>query len=125
MHPIIPLILNQSIQQAVERSRRSVRSEIGHPEERTDRVLGARSEAVVSNQGDEKDLAVVDSGALQLGEEGFGVVELAGVGEAGDDGEVGVEVVGQVSVEVFGIVEDLEGEVEVLLTVNDGDEAFW
>lgn len=52
------------------------------------------------------------------------MAEEAGAGEAGDDGKVGVVGVGEVGVEFSGELEDLEGEVEVLLAGDDGDEAF-
>lgn len=60
----------------------------------------------------------------QLGEEGLHGVEGAGAGELVDDGSVGVVVVAEVRVVVTGVVEDLEGEVEVLLAGDHGDEAF-
>lgn len=61
----------------------------------------------------------------QLDEEGLHGVECASTGELVDNGEVGVVGVVEVRVIVGGVVEDSEGEVEVLLAGDDGDEVFW
>lgn len=61
----------------------------------------------------------------QLGEEGLHGVEGSSAGELVDDGEVGFVVVAEVRVVVTGVVEDLEGEVEVVLAGDHGDQAFW
>lgn len=53
------------------------------------------------------------------------MVKLSSTCEAGDDGKVGSVVMGKIVVEFSGEMEDLEGKIEVLLTVNDGNEAFW
>lgn len=42
-----------------------------------------------------------------------------------DDGVVGVVIVGKVGVEFSGVVEYLEGKIEILLTEDHGDKAFW
>lgn len=52
------------------------------------------------------------------------MAKLASTSEAGDDGEISVVVVGEIGVEFASIMEDLEGEVKVLLAGDDGDEAF-
>ena len=53
------------------------------------------------------------------------MVKLSSTCEAGDDGKVGIVVMGKIVMEFSGEVEDLEGEIEVLLTVNDGNKTFW
>ena len=58
-----------------------------------------------------------------MGEEGFDGVEGASASELVDDGEVGVVVVVEAGVVVGGVVEDLKGEIEVLLADDDGGEA--
>ena len=49
----------------------------------------------------------------------------AGTRETVEDGVVGVVVMGKARVEFGGVVEDLEGEVEVGFASVEGDEALW
>lgn len=45
-------------------------------------------------------------------------------GELLNHGVVGVVIMGKIGMEFVGVVEDLEGEVEILLAVDHGDEAL-
>jgi hypothetical protein len=81
-------------------------------------------EAVSSNDIDEKVFAAFDVRATEVGEKGFEGREFAGTAEAVDDGVVGVVIVGKTRVEFSGVVEDLEGKVEILLASDHGDQAL-
>lgn len=61
---------------------------------------------------------------FELREERFNSVEGACAGELVDDGVVSFVVMVKVGVVFSGVIEDLEGEVEILLTVDHGDKAF-
>lgn len=82
-------------------------------------------EAVVTDYGDEEVLAEAEAREAKLGEEGLHGGEGAGAGELFDHGVVGFIVVGKFGVELSYMVEDLDGEVEVLLAAEHGGEALW
>lgn len=83
------------------------------------------SEAVISDNSDKKIFAAFDLGILELRYEGFHGFEGTCTREFLDDGLVGVEIMAKVGVELASVEEDLEGEIEVLLAIDHGDEALW
>ena len=62
---------------------------------------------------------------MELREQGFHRFKGACAREFVDDGVVGVVILGKIGVEFSGVEEYLEGKIEVLLTVDHGNEAFW
>lgn len=116
--------MNHGIEEGVEGSHRGRDAEVSDQEEGPESALGAIGEAVVADDGDEEVLAGADAGAAEVGEEGLHGGEGACAGEPFDHGLVGLEVVGEIGVEVPGVVKDLEGEVEVLLAAEHGGEAL-
>lgn len=60
----------------------------------------------------------------EVGEEEFELGEASGAGELVDEGVVGAVGVGEAGVEVAGVVEDADGEIEVVLPADHGDEAL-
>lgn len=93
-------------------------------EEGAEGGLGTGSEAVVSDEGNEEIFPAFEARAEELGEEGVDGAELAGAGELEEDGVVGVVGVAEARVEIAGVVEDLEGQVQVVLAGDDLDEAL-
>lgn len=124
MNQLVLVILNQSIQEGIERSYRGLDAEIFDSQEGEKGLFGSASDAVVSNDGDEEVFAAFDLGFVKLIEKGFHGRESASPSELEDDGVEGVVGVVEVGVVVGGVVENLEGEIEVLLAGDDGDEAF-
>lgn len=62
---------------------------------------------------------------MELREKRFDRVEGAGARELLDDGDISVAVVVKSGMEFSGVEEDLEGEIEVFLAKDHGNEAFW
>lgn len=52
------------------------------------------------------------------------MAKLSGTSEARDNGEVGDVRVGEIRVKLAGELEDLEGKIEVLLAIDDRNQAF-
>lgn len=124
MDQIEALVLDQSVEQSVQRSDGTLDAKAVNAQERPEGQPGLAREAVIADDEDEDVLAAGDAGAPELREEGFHGLEGAGAGEALDDGEIGVVVVGEAPVVFASVVEDLEGEVEVLLAAHHGGQAL-
>lgn len=80
-----------------------------------------RSETVAPYNVDEKVFAAFDVGVTKVGEQGLDGIEFSSATQALDNGVVCVVIVGKVGVEFAGVVEDLEGKVEILLAGDHGD----
>ena len=53
------------------------------------------------------------------------MAELSGTCKARDDGDIGVVGVREIGLKLAGELEDLKSKIEVLLAIDDGNEAFW
>lgn len=95
--------------------------EIHHPQESPKGILGAISETIVPNEGDEHSFPVaLDPRALQLGKQGFRSLEMAGTSKARDKSAVGLRGMVEPGMEPAGIFEGLEGEIEGGLAIDYG-----
>lgn len=124
MDQIEALVLDQSVEQSVQRSDGTLDAETVDAQERAEGQSGLAREAVTADDEDEEVLAAGDAGGSEAREKRFHGLEGAGAREALDDGEIGVVVVGEARVVFASMIEDLEGEVEVLLAGDHGDQAL-
>lgn len=115
MHQIVPFILNQSVKQSVERPHRSIYTERFDPQEGFDGEFWLTGEPVTSNDVYEQFLAGFDSRTVQSRENLFDVFELARSREFLDNGVIGIVIMGESRVVFACVVENLKGEVEILL----------
>lgn len=124
MNQFILLVLNQSVQESIEGPYRGFDAKVLDAQEGAEGIFWPAGYAVVPNHCDEEVFSAFDAGLVQLGQKGLHGVKSASSSELVDDGMVSVVVVAEVGVVVAGVVEDLEGEIEVLLAGDHGNKAF-